>query len=123
MSTFENGNLQGQYQNTFGIDQGGKCIAEYVWLDGSGVTLRAKCRTLNEKPSCIADIPMWNFDGSSCYMATTENSEIHLKPIAMYRDPFRQGDNILVLCETYMWEDTTYKKLIPANTNFRHYAN
>lgn len=28
----------------------------------------------------------------------------------------------MVMCETYMWEDTTYQKLIPANTNFRHYA-
>jgi len=93
-----------------------------VWLDGSGVTLRAKCRTLNKKVECLEDLPMWNFDGSSCYMATTENSEIHIKPVAYYRDPFRQGDNIIVLCETYMWEDTTYKKLVPANTNFRHHA-
>jgi len=55
-------------------------------------------------------------------MATTENSEIILKPVAYYPDPFLGGDNILVMCETYTWEDTTYKKLVPANTNFRAFA-
>lgn len=29
----------------------------------------------------------------------------------------------MVVCEGWCWEDTTYKKLVPANTNFRHYAN
>ena len=102
-------------------DQRGKIIAEYVWIDGA-MGLRAKCRTLEKKVSKVEDLPDWNFDGSSCYMATTENSEIILKPAAFFPDPFRGGDNILVLCETFTWEDTTYKKLIPANSNFRHYA-
>jgi glutamine synthetase len=56
-------------------------------------------------------------------MATTENSEIILKPVAYYPDPFLGGDNILVLTETYTWEDTTYKKLVPGNTNFRAFAS
>jgi glutamine synthetase len=55
-------------------------------------------------------------------MATTENSEIILKPVAFFRDPFRRCDNILVLCETYAWEDTSYTKLVPANSNFRVYS-
>lgn len=41
----------------------------------------------------------------------------------MYPDPFRRGDNIMVLCETWVWEDTTYKNLVPSNTNFRYFAN
>lgn len=28
----------------------------------------------------------------------------------------------MVMCETFMWEDTTYQKLVPSNTNFRHFA-
>ena len=61
------GTLLNQYGNLHGIDQGGKIIAEYVWIDGSGVGLRSKCRTLDQAITCIADIPDWNYDGSSCY--------------------------------------------------------
>lgn len=53
----------------------------------------------------------------------TENSEIILKPVAFFPDPFRGGDNILVLAEGWAWEDGTFKNLIPANTNFRHFAS
>ena len=45
-----------------------------------------------------------------------------MKPVAYFPDPFRRGDNILVLTEAYVWEDTTYQKLIPALTNFRAVA-
>ena len=45
-----------------------------------------------------------------------------MKPCAYFPDPFRGGDNVLVLCETYKWEDSTCQKLIPSNTNFRHFA-
>ena len=30
-----------------------------------------------------------------------DDSEVLLKPVAIYPDPFRRGDHILVLCETY----------------------
>ena len=107
---------------TKGLSQaGGKVIAEYVWIDGSG-SMRAKCRTLAKKPTAVHELPEWNFDGSSCYQATTENSEIIMKPVAMFPDPFRGGDNIIVLVEAFQWEDTTYSKLVPANSNFRHFA-
>ena len=103
------------------IDQKGKVIATYIWIDGA-LGLRNKNRTLEQKVTSVDQLPGWNFDGSSCYMATTENSEIILKPVSYYPDPFLGGDNILVMCETYTWEDTTYKKLVPANTNFRAFA-
>lgn len=46
-----------------------------------------------------------------------------MKPVAFYPDPFREGDNIIVLCETYVWADESFTKLIPSNTNFRHFAS
>lgn len=103
------------------LDQRGKVIAEYIWIDGA-LDLRAKARTLDGVPANVAALPEWNFDGSSCHMAPTENSEVICKPVAMFPDPFRRGDNILVLTETFVWEDTTYKNLIPAKTNFRNHA-
>lgn len=101
------------------LDQKGKIVAEYIWIDGS-LTMRSKARTLPCKVNDISELPDWNFDGSSCYMAETENSEVIIKPVAMYPDPFRGGDNILVMTETFVWEDTTYQKLVPAKTNFRN---
>lgn len=103
------------------LDQRGKIIAEYIWIDGA-MGLRAKARTLDGPVESVGSLPDWNFDGSSCYMAPTENSEVIMRPVAMFPDPFRGGDNILVLTETYVWEDTTYKRLVPAKTNFRTHA-
>ena len=46
-----------------------------------------------------------------------------MKPVAYYPDPFRTGDdNIIVLTETYIWADDQFTTLKPANTNFRHFA-
>jgi glutamine synthetase len=45
-----------------------------------------------------------------------------LKPVFYCRDPFREGDNIIVMCETYVWADENFTVKIPANTNFRHFA-
>ena len=62
----------------------GKIIAEYVWIDGSGITLRSKARTLQSKITSLADLPEWNYDGSSCYQASTDNSEVIMKPVAYF---------------------------------------
>jgi glutamine synthetase len=117
--------LYNQYASKLSdIDQSGRIIAEYIWLDGSGIKLRAKCRTLEKKVTSLSDIPEWNYDGSSTDQAVTENSEVILKPVAYFRDPFRRGDNILVFCESWNWKQgSDFTELVPANTNFRHYAN
>lgn len=101
------------------LQQYERIVAEYIWIDGSGIGIRSKARTLNEKPKTVQDIPEWNFDGSSTNQAPTNDSEITLKPVNFYDDPFRGGDNILVLCATYR-RDVTSGELYPANTNFRH---
>lgn len=110
-------------QFTRELDSGNNVIAEYVWIDGSG-TLRSKAKTLAgiRQVTDLDQCPEWNFDGSSCYMASTENSEVIMKPVSFYPDPFRGGNHIIVLTECFVWEDTTYTKLVPANSNFRHYS-
>jgi len=99
------------------LDQNGKCQAYYIWIDGSGQNLRGKTKTLDKKPASLADLVEWNFDGSSTNQSTGENSDVYIRPVAIFRDPFRRGDNILVMCECYSPDDT------PHPTNKRDECN
>ena len=104
------------------LSQHGKVLAEYIFVDKSGQTTRSKCKVLASKPKDISDLPAWSYDGSSTGQAVTENSEVVLNPVAMYPDPFRGGDNILVMCDAWTFTDSTRKELVPADTNFRNAA-
>jgi glutamine synthetase len=77
-------------------------IAEYVWIDGNN-NLRSKARTLYKDKTELtpADLPNWNYDGSSTGQATGTHSEIIIKPRAVFKDPFRGGCSILVMTDTY----------------------
>lgn len=82
-----------------------KIMAEYVWVDAAGNT-RSKTRTLTpDRAASVDKLPKWNFDGSSTGQAPGDDSEVILKPQAIFRDPFRPRsdglDNILVMCDTY----------------------
>jgi len=90
-----------------------KIQATYIWIDGTGENVRAKTRTLDFVPKDPKDLPIWNFDGSSTGQAEGKDSDVFLYPKAIYRDPFRLGDNKLVLCETYNHDGT------PSATNHR----
>lgn len=78
---------------------GGKIQARYIWLGGNNGDIRTKTRTLPNKVTAVKELPLWNYDGSSTNQAPGDNSEVLLKPVRMFPDPFRLGDNILVLCE------------------------
>eukprot|EP00933_Yihiella_yeosuensis_P071504 TRINITY_DN7970_c0_g2_i1.p1 TRINITY_DN7970_c0_g2~~TRINITY_DN7970_c0_g2_i1.p1 ORF type:complete len:883 (-),score=189.94 TRINITY_DN7970_c0_g2_i1:200-2848(-) len=86
-----------------GLPQNGSIMVEYVWLGGDettgGFDIRSKSRTLDRRPTSVSQLPVWNFDGSSTNQAPGDNSEVLLKPAAMWPDPFRGGQNIVVLCE------------------------
>ena len=79
----------------------GKCQAEYVWIGGNN-ELRCKTMTLDKKPDTISDLAVWNFDGSSTGQAPGKDSEVLLKPCAMFLDPFRGAPHVLVMCACYL---------------------
>jgi len=82
-----------------------KILAEYVWVDAKGET-RSKTRTLHpDKGKSVENVPKWNFDGSSTDQAPGDDSEVILRPVRIFRDPFHPRedgvDNILVMCDTW----------------------
>eukprot|EP00735_Rhodelphis_limneticus_P007082 TRINITY_DN19578_c0_g1::TRINITY_DN19578_c0_g1_i1::g.24490::m.24490 TRINITY_DN19578_c0_g1::TRINITY_DN19578_c0_g1_i1::g.24490 ORF type:complete len:396 (+),score=90.88,sp/P32289/GLNA_VIGAC/64.90/3e-167,Gln-synt_C/PF00120.19/1.2e-59,Gln-synt_N/PF03951.14/1.4e-16 TRINITY_DN19578_c0_g1_i1:73-1188(+) len=104
--------IQNQF---FNLPQGDKIQAEYVWLGGlSDVDLRSKTRTLDKAPQSIDELPIWNYDGSSTGQAPGNDSEVMIKPARIYKDPFRGGNNILVLCDTYLPDGEPH----PMNTRY-----
>jgi len=99
------------------LPQGSRVQALYIWIDGTGEGLRSKTKTLESVPKTVADLPIWNYDGSSCYQAEGSNSDTYLHPVKIYKDPFRRGHNIMVMCETYKYNKE------PTETNKRKACN
>jgi glutamine synthetase len=96
------------------LPQNGRIAAEYIWIGGNGpLDIRSKTKCLDFVPGSPSELPEWNYDGSSTNQAPGEDSEVLLIPRAIYKDPFRGGDNILVVADTYSPADRTP---LPTNT-------
>lgn len=91
----------------------GFVLAEYIWLDANQEA-RSKTKVIHGKTSVtLKDLSEWNYDGSSTGQAPGEDSEVIIKPCAIYPDPFRkEGNHVLVLCDCY----TPKGEAIPTNT-------
>jgi glutamine synthetase len=109
-----------EFGDTFNIKSSpeGHTFAEYIWIDGSGESVRGKTKVIKGKVTSVEELEWWTYDGSSTNQATTEESEIWLKPVFMCPDPFRDGFGVIVLCEGYLQDRTT-----PARANFRQLAH
>lgn len=103
-----------------------RCILEYVWIDANG-GMRSKIRVANmdgfNHESIVSDPEQWSwtFDGSSTRQATGTDSDVIIRPVAMYPNPFfrfpdacnnnsqqlQQCTAYLVLCDTYDKDGTT----------------
>ena len=107
-----------------------KFVAEYIWLGGKN-ELRSKSKTMNipvtqeevGKRDIMKEILSvslyedWNYDGSSTFQMSGKDSEVIIKPVAVYLDPFRKAPNVFVLCDTYYPDDK------PMPSNHRYEAN
>jgi len=77
-------------------------MCEYIWIDAE-MGYRSKTKVIhgNKTLKVAGDFPSWNFDGSSTGQAPGEDSEVIIIPRAIYRDPFRGGKHVLVMCDCW----------------------
>ena len=66
-----------------------KTSVEYVWIGGNN-ELRSKTKIMDNEIISIDDLSIWNFDGSSTGQASGADSEVIIKPCALFNDPFRK---------------------------------
>ena len=85
--------------------------AEYIWLDGTRPTpmLRSKTKIIEGSVRTAADIPVWAFDGSSTEQATGSKSDCLLAPVRVVKDPIREGEHVLVMCEVMNADGTPHQ--------------
>lgn len=95
---------------------------EYIWIDNKG-EYRSKCKIIYDFVEGLQDIPEWNFDGSSTDQNISKtNSEVILRPVALFNDPFRKPGK-LVLCDCYVYDKSASgTKIVPISTNTRAHA-
>ncbi|MBA3281399.1 MAG: glutamine synthetase beta-grasp domain-containing protein [Acidimicrobiia bacterium] len=88
--------------------------AEYIWIDGTEPTARLRSKT-KIVPDDVSndDLPIWGFDGSSTNQAPGDNSDCVLRPVAVFPDPIRGGNDVLAMCEVLLTDMT------PPPTNTR----
>ena len=90
---------------------------EYIWLDGYTPipNLRGKTKIAEfESFPALAELPEWNFDGSSTRQADGHSSDCVLMPVEIFVDPTREH-GALVMCEVMNPDGTPH----PSNSRAR----
>ena len=96
-------------------------LLEYVWIDADG-GLRSKNRVVHDDEGIerLVSHPErweWSFDGSSTGQATGTDSDVLIRPVAVYANPFYQSPPIgerghfkshLVMCDCYNKDGTPH---------------
>ena len=62
-------------------------VLEYVWIDVSGKT-RSKNKVITIEVDEKLILEEWTFDGSSTGQASGTLSDIILKPVSIFKNPF-----------------------------------
>ena len=104
------------------------CLYEYVWIDADG-NLRSKTKVMTSVVSEVENLPIWNYDGSSTRQAEGNDSEVLIRPCAIFSDPFHKLDSgiegsYLVMCDTYLpnMEPHPTNSRYPAQETFDKYS-
>jgi glutamine synthetase len=89
----------------------GYFVAEYIWVSGQDTfhDIRSKCKTMTVPfDSPLSAYPVWNFDGSSTGQNIGDDTEILIKPVALYDHPFLENAKV-VLAECFYPDGTPTK--------------
>lgn len=87
-------------------------LAASSHLPASQSCSKTRTWTKSEPPKDVSELPVWNFDGSSTGQAPGHDSEVLLKPVRIFPDPFRGAPHLIVLCECMLPDMTPH----PGNT-------
>lgn len=87
----------------------GKILLEYIWIDSKS-NIRSKNKViLNTGTIDLNNLPDWNFDGSSTGQAEGSDSDIIIRPISTYKNPFVDYiESYLVMCECLNKDNTPH---------------
>lgn len=101
-------------------------ILEYIWMDSTN-EFRSKTRISNidKDKDVMEQLPVWNYDGSSTGQADGTDSEVFLIPSVIFKDPFRQSQNLIHEKSTHgksnylVWCEMVDKNMVPLKNSNR----